>query len=286
MTREEYLKELDANLIALSKEERDMAVSFYSEYFDDAGPENEQATIEELGKPYNLARSIIGETSAYSRSEVYLKYKESKPMPQNSTGVFASLKKPDAFQNHNAASEDTAEDVMPKAAQNNANGSPFEHPDPEPQEAYNSGTNNANGAGMFDDFYKNGNTADREDVPPPPPNKKQISGGLLALFIVLGVFVGIPLLCGLIPTFVAIVATMFVMGIVSILCIAAAVICLIVGLTQFAVSVPRGVGCILASLVAAGIGLMMLSVAILFFFKFLPWLIKSIVKLCRGRRTA
>lgn len=285
MTREEYLKELDANLIALSKEERDMAVSFYSEYFDEAGPENEQATIEELGKPYNLARSIIGETSAYSRSEVYLKYKESKPMPQNSTGVFASLKKPDAFQNH-TASEDTVEDVMPKAAHNNANGSPFDHPDPEPQEAYNNGSNNGGGAGMFDDFYKNGNNAQQEDVPPPPPKKKQISGGLLALFIVLGVFFGIPLLCGLIPTVVAIVATMFIMGIVSILCLAAAVICLIVGLTQFAVSVPRGVGLILASLVAAGIGLMMLSLAILFFFKFLPWLIRSIIKLCKGRRTA
>lgn len=89
MTREEYLAELESDLISLPKEERDMAVSFYSEYFDEAGSENEQAVIEDLGKPYALARSIIGETSAYSRSEVYLKYKESKPMPQNSTGVFA-----------------------------------------------------------------------------------------------------------------------------------------------------------------------------------------------------
>lgn len=278
MTREEYLKELDENLIALPKEERDMAVSFYSEYFDEAGPEKEQATIEELGKPYNLARSIIGENSAFSKSEVYLKYRESKPMPQNSTGVFVSLQKPNAFQNNNV-SEDTAEDVMPKAAQNTRSSS--ESSDSEYREAYTGG-----GAGMFDDFYRNGNNAKREDVPPPPPKKKQLSGGLLALFIVLGVFVGIPLLCGIIPTIIGIIVAMFAIGVASILCFAVAAICIIVGLTQFAVSVSRGVGLILASIVAAGVGLMMLSVAILFFFKFLPWLIRSIVRLCRGRRAA
>lgn len=278
MTREEYLKELDANLIALSKEERDMAVNFYSEYFDDAGPENEQATIEELGKPYNLARSIIGETSAYSKSEVYLKYKQSKPMPQNSTGVFVSLRKPDAFQNMNSGDED----IMPKAAQNNANGSPFEHPKPEPQEAYPNGGNNTNGAGMFDEFYKNGNTAEQEDVPPPPPKENHIGGGMLALLIVLGIFIGFPLAC----VIFSIAAAMLAVGVVSVICFAVAAICIIVGLTQLAVSVPRAVGLILASLVSAGVGLMMLSVAILFFFKFMPWLFKSIGRLFGKRRAA
>ncbi len=277
MTREEYLKELDANLIALPKEERDMAVSFYSEYFDDAGPENEQATIEELGKPYNLARSIIGETSAYSKSEVYLKYKQSKPMPQNSTGVFVSLQKPGAFQNMNAADDD----VMPKAAQNNRGGSPFEQP--EPQEVYPNGDNNkANGSGMFDDYYRNGGNAAREEAPPPPPppEKKGISGGLLVLLIVIGVITGI------IPAFIGFIAAMFAVGLVSVVCLAAAAICLIVGLTRFVVSVPQAVGMILASLLCAGIGLMMLSVAILFFFKFMPWLVKSIGRLFGKRRAA
>ncbi len=274
MTREEYLKELDANLIALPKEERDMAVSFYSEYFDDAGPENEQATIEELGKPYNLARSIIGETSAYSKSEVYLKYKQSKPMPQNSTGVFVSLRKPDAFQNQNAAG-DTAEDVMPKAAQNNANGSPFEHPQPEQREAYNNG-----GAGMFDDYYRNGGSAEREEVPPPPPPQKNrsISGGLLAVLIILFIF--------LFPAIFGIVVGLFAIGIVSVVCLAVAAICIIYGITRFFVSPPLAVGLILTSLLCAGIGLMMLSVAILFFFKFMPWLVKSIGRFFAKRRDA
>ncbi len=277
MTREEYLKELDANLITLPKEERDMAVSFYSEYFDDAGPEKEQATIEELGKPYNLAMSIIGETSLYSKSKVYQDYKMSKPMPQNTTGVFVSLQKPNAFQNRNTADKD----AMPKAAQNNQSGSPFEQP--EPQEVYPNGdNNNAKGSGMFDDYYRNGGNADREEAPPPPPppEKKGLSGGLIALLIVIGVITGI------IPAFIGFIVAMFAVGVASVLCLSAAVIILIVAITKFVVSAPLAVGLILSSLLAAGIGLMMLSIAILFFFKFMPWLVKSIGRLFGKRRAA
>ena len=94
MTRAEYLAELESHLITLPREERDMAVSFYKEYFDEAGPEKEQEVIDELGKPYNLAKSIIGETSLYNKSDVYINYKASKPLPQNNTDVFVSLQKP------------------------------------------------------------------------------------------------------------------------------------------------------------------------------------------------
>lgn len=286
MTREEYLKELDENLISLPKEERDMAVSFYSEYFDDAGPENEQATIDELGKPYNLARSIIGETSAYSKSEAYLKYKESKPMPRNSTGVFASLQKPDAFQNfdgnpkQNAVPEDTAEDVMPRGAENTAGRNTYEQ-DVQP--------NNNTGAGMFDDYYRNGSAAEAEDAPPPPPaknDKNKMDTWLLVLLIIIGVLVGIPMLCGIIPLILAVIVTMLAIGIVSVVFLIASVIVFISGLIQFFVSVPRAIGFIFASALTAGIGLMLLSVSILFFFKLLPWSIKSIIKLLGKRRTA
>jgi len=282
MTREEYLKELDANLITLPKEERDMAVSFYSEYFDDAGPENEQATIEELGKPYNLARSIIGETSAYSKSEVYLKYKQSKPMPKNSTGVFVSLQKPGAFNGVNPT-EDTAKDVMPPKAAENA----FEHTKAEPQETYPGGGNNANGAGMFDDYYRHGNDAEQTEqakqqyTPPPPPpheDKSPVSGIMIAVLVLLLIFVGPPAL--------GIAAGMFAIGVAAIACLAAAAVCLIVGLTRFVVSAPQAVGLLLASMMCAGVGLMLLAMAILFFFKFLPWLIRCFGKLFGKRRAA
>ncbi len=89
MTKNEYLSELASHLICLPKEERDMAVRFYDEYFLDAGTENEQIVMAELGKPFNLAKNIIGEQSAYSKSEEYIKYKDQK----NSSSIFADANK-------------------------------------------------------------------------------------------------------------------------------------------------------------------------------------------------
>ncbi|MCM1059392.1 MAG: DUF1700 domain-containing protein [Eubacterium sp.] len=267
MTRAEYLAELESNLVSLPKEERDMAVSFYSEYFDEAGPENEQAVIEDLGKPYALARSIIGETSAYSRSEVYLKYKESKPMPQNSAGVFASLKKPDAdiFGN------------TPDDSDFHAAGTPFEEPKRE------SNTDD-NGKGMFDDYYRN--AGQQETVPPPPPEKKSMNPWLIVLIVFAGLFVGIPLLCGLIPTILAIIAAAFIIGIASVCCLVAAVIAFFVGIVRLFTAVPVGLGLIFMAILGAGIGLVLLSAALAFFFKLLPFTVKGIAKLFRKRRAA
>ena len=48
MSRTEYMRELDALLQGISKEEREEAMQYYNDYFDDAGSENEEKVIEEL----------------------------------------------------------------------------------------------------------------------------------------------------------------------------------------------------------------------------------------------
>ena len=42
MSRTEYMRELDALLHGISKEEREEAMQYYNDYFDDAGSENEE----------------------------------------------------------------------------------------------------------------------------------------------------------------------------------------------------------------------------------------------------
>ena len=59
MTRFEFMEELRLRLAVLSEEERTDALQFYEEYFEDAGPENEQAVIAELGSPAALAERIL-----------------------------------------------------------------------------------------------------------------------------------------------------------------------------------------------------------------------------------
>lgn len=260
MTRSEYLSELDSHLISLPKEERDMAVSFYEEYFDEAGPENEQAVIADLGKPFSLARSIIGETSAYSKSTVYLKYKESKPMPQNNTSVFASLRKPEAFE-QDAPAVDTAEDIMPQQNE----------PDVSPR------TNNS--SGMFDEDYIK--PAAEDETP-----KKETNTGVIILLIVLGVILGLPLIASAFALIVSIIAVMFSFGIVSAVCFIIAIILLITGLIQLPASLFNGMAVIFAAIFSAGVGMILLSAALAFFCKFLPWIFKGIGKLFKKRRYA
>jgi len=61
MNRQLFMEELKRKLKRLPVEEFDSAVSFYNEYFDEAGPENEQNVIGQLGTPADVAAKIICE---------------------------------------------------------------------------------------------------------------------------------------------------------------------------------------------------------------------------------
>lgn len=58
MNRQEFMNQLAAELSRLPKEEIQAAMEYYSEYFDEAGPEREQETIAELGSPAKVATQI------------------------------------------------------------------------------------------------------------------------------------------------------------------------------------------------------------------------------------
>ena len=51
MKKYEYLSELEKRLSALPADARRDALNYYEEYFDAAGPDNEDATAAELGDP-------------------------------------------------------------------------------------------------------------------------------------------------------------------------------------------------------------------------------------------
>lgn len=58
MTKYEYLAELEKNLDMLSYQDKNQAMEYYENYFEDAGRENVQTVIEQLGNPVDLAKSI------------------------------------------------------------------------------------------------------------------------------------------------------------------------------------------------------------------------------------
>ncbi len=58
MTKTEFLNQLASQLSDISPEEREEALSYYREYIEDAGLENEEALLQELGSPAKVASDI------------------------------------------------------------------------------------------------------------------------------------------------------------------------------------------------------------------------------------
>lgn len=61
MTRTAFLAALEQLLAPLPEAERKDALSYYEDYLDAAGPENEARAIAELGSPEEVARKILDE---------------------------------------------------------------------------------------------------------------------------------------------------------------------------------------------------------------------------------
>lgn len=58
MNRTEFMRQLESLLQNISQAEREEALQYYNEYFNDAGEENEQSVIEALGNPAKVAENI------------------------------------------------------------------------------------------------------------------------------------------------------------------------------------------------------------------------------------
>lgn len=58
MNRSEFMKKLELLLADISSEEREEALQYYRDYFEDAGMENEAEVIRELGSPEKVAATI------------------------------------------------------------------------------------------------------------------------------------------------------------------------------------------------------------------------------------
>ena len=58
MTKEQFLFQLEQKLLDIPEDERAEAMEYYRDYFNDAGPENEEQVIAELGSADKVAASI------------------------------------------------------------------------------------------------------------------------------------------------------------------------------------------------------------------------------------
>lgn len=69
MTKTEYMKTLSHCLRRLPKEDYDRAIEYFEEYFAEAGAENEQQAIEDLGDPEEAAKALILDLASQNMKE-------------------------------------------------------------------------------------------------------------------------------------------------------------------------------------------------------------------------
>ena len=69
MNRAEYMRELSWQLRKLPKDEYQKAMDYFDEYFNEAGPENEQQAIQDLGTPEDAAKDLFMDLAEQTVSE-------------------------------------------------------------------------------------------------------------------------------------------------------------------------------------------------------------------------
>ena len=69
MTKKEYMRQLAGKLRRLPKEDYDKALAYFDEYFEEAGPENEQQAITDLGSPEEAAKELIMQLAGQNSKE-------------------------------------------------------------------------------------------------------------------------------------------------------------------------------------------------------------------------
>ena len=68
MNRAAFMQQLESLLQNISVAERQEALQYYNDYFDDAGVENEEEVIENLGSPASIAENIINDLNGTDAS--------------------------------------------------------------------------------------------------------------------------------------------------------------------------------------------------------------------------
>lgn len=226
MNRKEFMACLEDLLQNVPVEERESAILYYNDYFDDAGHEREADVILELGSPEKVAASI--RENMNGQSEDMARYTEHgyESGPEEKINMPMRRVVPQGESNHRADSWD-------EASYKNADGTSYHSTDYREEES--------------------------------PEGPRTLNKGLIIALVVIGSIIALPVVfafsSGLIGVVFGVVFAAigiflgFVIGAVTIFIVG--VVLFIVGLTQIAVLIPNalalcGSGLMLMALGAAG----------------------------------
>ena len=266
MDRAEFMRRLTALLNDVPPAEREEAIQYYNDYFEDAGEGNEQGVIASLGSPEELAKSIkAGLQDGGSMGE----------FTESGFRGYEEHRRNEIMQMQ-AREESTADSGTAggqTSAYGGSQGSTYGGPGG-PGSTYGP-------AGSQDGHYGQpaGNT---------PPPKEGLSGGMIALIVILAVLsspVWVSLLGGLFGGSVGLIAGLFGVFLAFLI---VGVVLIVVGIALIITGIVAMFGAPLGGLCLIGTGMVLMAVGLVFMWLMvlvvgtaIPALIRGIVNLCR-----
>lgn len=296
MDRAEFMRRLTALLGDVPLAEREEAIQYYNDYFDDAGEENEQGVIASLGSPEDIARSIKaglldgGSAGEFTESG-FRGYEEQR---RNEVMRTQSLD-----EGRNGQGAETGQQFSGSWNQGSAYGASDNQ-----SNAYGGAWNQggtyggANGSGNpYREANSQGNAyggssgqggyAGQQQGSNPPP-KQRMSGGMIALIVILAVLsspVWIGLLGGLFGGSVGLLAGLFGIFlsflIVGVVLIVVGIVLLVVGIAAMFAAPLGGLCLVGGGMILMAVGLVFLWLMVLVVGTAIPALIRGVVALCR-----
>lgn len=296
MNRAEFMSRLTALLQDVPPAEREEAITYYNEYFDDAGEGNEAGVIAALGSPEELAKAIKaglfdgGNGGEFTESGFH-GYEQKNKNQLMSTNEPQSGEQGSGGVYQNGAQESGAGNAYGAYGQQ-ANGAGNAYGSYGQQAngaggAYGSYNQRANGAGgSYDSYSQQVGNGQRNTQG--TSQKKPMTGGQIALIIVLAVLLspvwigvlgglfggGVGIIAGLFGIFLAFLVVGIVMTVVGIALV-------IAGFVALFGAPLGGLSLIGGGLVMVALGLVFVWLMVLVVGTAIPALFRGCVNLCR-----
>ena len=293
MNRAEFMRRLTELLGDVSPTERDEAIQYYNDYFDDAGAENESGVIASLGTPEELARTIKaglndggngGEFTEAGFSGYTQTHRDELIKTGEETGNGTQQAESDWSGNTGTGAQNTSAYYQGGYYQRSGSDSVYggredtrRHENPYEKAAAGDSSGNHNG-----NFA--GNSSGGQYAQP----QKGMSGGTIVLLVILAILtspVWIGLLGGVFGIAVGLLAALFgificflAVGIVSII---VAIALLIAGFVVLFTMPLGGVCMIGTALIVFAIGLVFVWLTVLMAGMAIPAFVRGSVSLCR-----
>lgn len=275
MNRADFMKNLADLLGDMSPGEREEAIQYYNDYFDDAGAENEQSVIASLGTPEQLAGAIKAGLSGSQTAGEFTE-KGFSGYEQTKSNEVLNPNQPGRQSENGSNQQESNAGAAWQSDSGYGNNGSWQSTGGNSNGYYQSG----NGYNSYQNQYNGQNTTSEKN------DKKPMSAGSIVLLIILCIF-AFPLVLG--------VGTGLFGGIIGLLggllgCVigfgAAAIALLLVGVCLFVYSigllfsVPLGGLCMMgAAMICMSLGILFAWLIVMICGKLIPAMIRGVVKL-------